>query len=127
MPGSLHPGRAWLMFRAGHGWAYHGHPMIPTPEQSQRERADLQWRVTRLKPYTVLGIRRVRCIRCGDPAVHQWTICADHHRFRPLCNACDVALNRLVLEWAGCPDTDSLISDYTRLVDLLSVGASHRS
>lgn len=49
-------------------------------------------------PYTARGIKRVKCFRCGGPAVHQWNICADGG-YRPLCIECDIALNRLVLSF----------------------------
>ena len=72
------------------------------------------WDLVRIRPYTQGGIRRCRCIRCGSPAVHQWNICADKNRYRPLCNACDIALNRMVLEWAGHPDVEKLMAAYAR-------------
>lgn len=53
----------------------------------------------RRKPYTEIGIRRMRCARCGAKAQYQWQICADRRQYRPLCAACDVALNELVMRW----------------------------
>lgn len=61
------------------------------------------WAKRRKNPYTVSGIARLRCIRCGDQAVHQWQICADGNNWRPLCRLCDAELNRLVLDWMGHP------------------------
>lgn len=55
----------------------------------------------RRTPYTPAGVRRLPCFRCGQPAAHQWSVCADGNLWRPLCLACDVALNRLVLTWMG--------------------------
>ena len=55
----------------------------------------------RREPYTTAGIRRLPCFRCGQPAEHQWSACSDGNLWRPVCLACDVALNRLVLEWMG--------------------------
>lgn len=55
----------------------------------------------RRRPYTEIGVRRLRCVRCDAQAVHQWNACADGNLWRPLCWPCDVALNRLVLEWMG--------------------------
>lgn len=55
----------------------------------------------RRRPYTVDGVRRLPCFRCGQPALHQWSACSDGNLWRPLCLECDVALNRLVLEWMG--------------------------
>lgn len=70
------------------------------------------WHVKRPEPYTALGIRRLRCIRCGAPAMFQWQICSDGNQHRPLCLDCDVALNRLVLDWMGHPDAQVLGDRY---------------
>lgn len=53
----------------------------------------------RTKPYTDIGIRRLKCVRCGKRAETQWQICADGNQYRPLCWDCDVALNRMVMIW----------------------------
>lgn len=76
--------------------------------------AMLAWPVGRphTRPYTEIGIRRVACIRCAAPARFQWGACADGNRWRPLCTACDVALNLLVLEWMGNPNAASLVLEY---------------
>lgn len=58
----------------------------------------------RRQPYSVIGIKRLPCFRCGAPAVHQWQICADGNLYRPLCLDCDIELNALVLWWIGFPD-----------------------
>lgn len=68
----------------------------------------------RKKPYTQIGISRMPCVRCGDPAHVQWQICADDRLYRPICRDCDVALNRLVLEWAGFPDVEEKMAAYER-------------
>lgn len=60
--------------------------------------------MSRRRPYTAIGIRRVPCFRCGRPAVHQWRICADDRVFRAVCERCDRALNALVLRWMGFKD-----------------------
>ena len=73
-----------------------------------------QWDVDRRKPYTQIGISRLKCIRCGGTAWATWNICADGGKFRPLCKACDVSLNRLVLEWAGHPETERLMAEYEK-------------
>lgn len=70
------------------------------------------WNTKRRQPYTTIGIQRLTCIRCGAQAVHQWQICADGNNYRPLCLACDVALNRLVLEWVKHPEAKRLADDY---------------
>lgn len=61
------------------------------------------WNKTRKKPYTELGIQRLKCIRCGYQARTQWNICADGNNYRPLCYNCDIQLNRMVLKWARVP------------------------
>lgn len=68
----------------------------------------------RRTPYTAIGIRRLKCFRagCENRAETQWQICADGRVFRPLCLACDVELNRLVLEWVGFPDAAEKLAAY---------------
>lgn len=58
----------------------------------------------RRKPYTEHGIKRLPCARCSKPASQQWQICSDDRLHRPICDACDIALNRLVLRWMGFKD-----------------------
>lgn len=73
----------------------------------------------RRAPYTTLGIRRLPCFRCGGkPAVYQWQACSDGRLYRPLCAACDVALNEMVLRWMGDPDAESKIARYRAEVGL---------
>jgi len=69
----------------------------------------------RRKPYTAHGIKRVPCVRCGNPAVHQWQICADGNIYRGLCLACDIELNALVLAWANDPQAGEKIRQYQTL------------
>lgn len=52
----------------------------------------------RKKPFSAIGIRRKKCVRCGKPARHQWKVCADD-RYRPVCDDCDLLLNAFVLKW----------------------------
>lgn len=68
----------------------------------------------RRRPYTAIGVRRLRCYRagCNKRAVHQWQICSDDRVFRPICEECDVELNRLVLEWMGFPDAAEKLERY---------------
>jgi transcription elongation factor Elf1 len=66
----------------------------------------------RTKPYTAIGVRRLRCVRCGAQAVHQWQVCADDNTYRPICLDCDIALNRLALEFVGDPDIDEKMARY---------------
>lgn len=79
---------------------------VPVPE----ERGVLMH--GRRRPYTDAGIKRVPCARCGSPARYQWNICSDGNLFRPICEACDVALNRLVLRWMGFKDWRNKIRRY---------------
>lgn len=66
----------------------------------------------RREPFTETGIKRLRCVRCGGQAVHQWQVCADGNNYRPLCLPCDIALNKLVLEWAKDPNASAKAARY---------------
>ena len=66
----------------------------------------------RTKPYTAIGIKRKKCIRCGKQAATQWQICSDGNQYRPICIECDIALNKTVLEFFKFPNADKLIKDY---------------
>lgn len=79
------------------------------------------WPRTRKQPYTDRGIARLVCIRCGAPAIFQWQICSDGNVYRPLCGRCDVELNRLVLEFMGCPDAKERMALYLRRPALAGV------
>ena len=70
----------------------------------------------RSKPYTEIGIRRMKCVRCGKPARFQWQICADDRIYRPICAMCDVKLNRMVMEWAGFSDVGAKMARYRESV-----------
>lgn len=72
------------------------------------------WHVRRPEPYTEAGIRRLKCIRCGNPAQYQWQICSDGNNYRPICPSCDVELNAMVLRWMRHPDADALAEQYAR-------------
>lgn len=67
----------------------------------------------RRKPYTSIGIRRLKCFRCTRRAEYQWNACSDKS-FRPICTRCDVALNALVLRWMRHPDAAQLIAAYRK-------------
>lgn len=71
------------------------------------------WATIRRKPYTERGVRRKRCMKCGEPATTQWRVCADGS-WRPVCADCDVALNYLVLRWFGHPEPLRAAIDYER-------------
>jgi len=66
----------------------------------------------RKKPYTAIGISRVPCFRCGQPASQQWNICSDNGVHRPVCRECDIALNELVLRWMGFEDWEEKMRHY---------------
>jgi NAD-dependent SIR2 family protein deacetylase len=70
----------------------------------------------RKKPYTEIGISRMKCIRCGRQAKYQWQICADDNIYRPLCEKCDIELNDMVLKWAGFEDSEEKMKKYRTLV-----------
>lgn len=71
-----------------------------------------RWQKRRKKPYTALGIKRLKCIRCGLPAKFQWQICSDGNNYRPLCVECDIGLNQLVLDWMGHPNAEQIVNKY---------------
>ncbi len=75
------------------------------------------------RPYTAIGIRRLRCFRagCDRRAATQWQICSDGRQFRPVCIECDIELNRMVLEWAGFPDAEERIRTYSESIHRLAV------
>lgn len=66
----------------------------------------------RRAPYTAIGIERIPCFRCGEPAHQQWQVCADGNLYRPLCVKCDIELNVTVLLWMRHPDAERLIAEY---------------
>ena len=68
--------------------------------------------IGRRKPYTARGITRVPCVRCGEPGMYQWQCCANGNLWMALCADCDVALNRMALEFVGHPETETLMQDY---------------
>lgn len=71
--------------------------------------------IGRRKPYTTIGIRRLRCQRCKRRrAVHQWNCCANDNRWVPICIECDIALNRLALRFMKIPGAARLLARYAR-------------
>ena len=66
----------------------------------------------RTKPYTAIGIKRKKCIRCGKQAATQWQICSDGNQYRPLCTDCDIELNKTVLEFMGFKNSEKMIENY---------------
>ena len=70
--------------------------------------------MSRRKPYTEAGIRRVPCFRCGRPSKCQWQVCADNNVYRPICKECDIALNTLVLMFMRDPDRAQKLVAYQK-------------
>jgi len=68
----------------------------------------------RKKQYTEIGLRRLPCARCGDPAYSQWQTCADGNLWRPICKKCDIKLNLLVLVFMGDPEIDEKMEAYRK-------------
>ncbi|MGR3292544.1 MAG: hypothetical protein ACUZ9M_00850 [Candidatus Scalindua sp.] len=68
----------------------------------------------RRKPYTKTGIRRVPCMRCGEPSGQQWQICALNNQWAGVCTECDIKLNRMVLQFMKIPSKEvyCLIDEY---------------
>ena len=65
----------------------------------------------RKKPYTEIGVKRIPCAKCSEPATQQWYTCADG-LWRPICIQCDIELNRLVLQFMQDPDCNTKIARY---------------
>ena len=75
--------------------------------------SQLRKEVIRRRPYTAAGIRRVKCVRCGEArADQQWNICALPGRFHAICVACDIALNQAVLEFMRFRDIEATMAAY---------------
>ena len=66
----------------------------------------------RVTPYTEVGVRRLRCVRCGERAHAQWQVCADGNVYRPICKGCDIALNRLAMEFMRPPGWRAKLRTY---------------
>lgn len=61
------------------------------------------------------------CFRCKErPALHQWNSCANGNYWLPLCTACDIALNRWVLDFMRFPKEleTELIREYVQKLKL---------
>ncbi len=73
----------------------------------------------RRKPYTRIGLRRLSCVRCGDPASRQVVFPVDG-LWRPVCRQCDEELNLIYLVYLGDPNIDEKIARYRELTDALT-------
>lgn len=67
-------------------------------------------------PYSAAGIGRVPCARCRRPSAFQWQICADGNQYRPLCKACDVELNTIVMRFVFGETKEAVIEAYRKRV-----------
>ena len=70
------------------------------------------WQIKRKTEYSESGIKRLKCLRCGDKAQYQWSICADGNNYRPICLECDIALNRTVLKFMKHPHANQMADEY---------------
>lgn len=72
----------------------------------------------RRRPYTALGIRRVRCCfrGCRRRGHASWQVCADGRAFRVVCYQHDILINRMALELMGDPDVEPKMKRYTAKV-----------
>lgn len=69
----------------------------------------------RRRAYTEAGLKRVACVHCGAPSAAQWSLrpCAiGTTGWYPLCIACDVDLNRLVMQFLRLPDAAERLAAY---------------
>jgi hypothetical protein len=77
------------------------------------ERSLISGKHGRKKEYTVIGIKRVPCFRCGrKPSYATWNICCDNNLHRPLCLRCDIAMNLTWLLFMGVPNWKEVIEAY---------------
>jgi hypothetical protein len=68
----------------------------------------------RREAYTEIGIRRLKCTRCGARADFQWSACANNNYHLPVCRGCDIELNKLTLEFMNIPNAAELLDSYRR-------------
>ncbi len=66
------------------------------------------------KKYTKSGLKRAPCVRCDTDehthekkANYQVQVDSEPGWYRPLCESCAIAFQRLVLEFLGVPDVDA--------------------
>lgn len=72
----------------------------------------------RTKPYTDVGVRRLKCSRssCQNKGFFQWQACADGRVYRPVCVSCDIAVNELVLAFFEDPSATAKMAAYRERV-----------
>ena len=71
----------------------------------------------RTKPYTQIGIKRKKCIRCGAKAHYQWNICSLGKNYWPICATCDILLNESVLYWLKWTDRKEIMRRYEEKIN----------
>lgn len=52
-----------------------------------------------------------KCFKCGRPGFDQWKICSIG-KWRWVCKACDLDLNRIALQWAHPRSWKKKLADY---------------
>ena len=72
--------------------------------------------MARKKPYTIIGVKRLKCFKCGKPALYQWQICSDNNIYRPLCPICDLNINILVIQFMQFDNELVLIGEYVEKI-----------
>ena len=57
------------------------------------------------------------CHRCNDPATQSWDICALKNEVNWICKACDLKLNRLVLEFMKVKGINRILREYKQRLE----------
>ena len=72
----------------------------------------------RKTPHFEEEIAFLPCSRCGKwPSRFDWNICSDGNIQRPICLACDLALQELVLRFMGFPNWKRKLAAYREKVE----------
>ena len=70
----------------------------------------------RRTPYTRRGLGRKECARCGKKARYQWGCCANKSLCVPVCENCDILLNKMLLQFLRFSNWKLLLTEYTERV-----------
>ena len=72
----------------------------------------------RKKPYTAIGIRRIKCSKkgCNNSSLYQWQCCALGNNFFTLCAEHDIGLNEITCNYILGPQVKTLIKNYKKKV-----------
>lgn len=77
----------------------------------------------RREPYTVRGLRRIACARCGQkPSYANWNICADDGRVRGICAQCDIGLNEVAMRFVFGSGREDDLAAYRQRVETAARG-----